>query len=262
VTTTVHQTSAWRSIVVLLATLVSVALTARLGFWQLDRAAQKVALQRVLDERSKLPALSMHELPSSQTEAQNLHHRPVLLQGTWVARATVFLDNRQMNGHPGFFVLTPLMLSSADGASKAVLIQRGWVPRNSAQRTTLPEVLTASGTVQIKGLMAPAPARLFEFDAAASGPIRQNLSLESFAAEMALPLLPFTVVQTEPDSATNDGLLRQWARPGMGVHKHQGYAFQWFSLAVLLAGLSLWFQVLRPFMHARRVPGTPPTDEL
>jgi surfeit locus 1 family protein len=30
------------------------------------------------------------------------------------------------------------------------------------------------------------------------------------------------------------------------VHKHYGYAFQWFALALLVIGLYVWFQVLQP----------------
>ncbi len=40
---------AWRKVVVLLVALAAVALALRLGVWQLDRAAQKVALQAALD---------------------------------------------------------------------------------------------------------------------------------------------------------------------------------------------------------------------
>ena len=32
------------------------------------------------------------------------------LQGRWQAEHTVYLDNRQMQGRPGFYVLTPLLL--------------------------------------------------------------------------------------------------------------------------------------------------------
>jgi cytochrome oxidase assembly protein ShyY1 len=46
-----------RALVVLVAALALAALTARLGIWQLDRAAQKTALQRSLDERRALPPL-------------------------------------------------------------------------------------------------------------------------------------------------------------------------------------------------------------
>ena len=45
-----------RRIVILVAALLAAAGTARLGAWQLDRAAQKQAMQGRLDERSHLPA--------------------------------------------------------------------------------------------------------------------------------------------------------------------------------------------------------------
>lgn len=245
---------AWRAAVVFLAALAGVLLTARLGFWQLDRAAQKTALQQSLDERAAWPVLLQDGLPSSDAQAQGQHHRRVSLRGTWVPAATVFLDNRQMNGRPGFFVVTPLLLLPpqplAGGPARAVLVQRGWVPRDAAERTRLPQVPTPEGPVEIKGLMAPPPARLFEFVAAASGPIRQNLDVPAFAAETRLPLQPYSVVQTEPDSPAADGLLRQWPRPAVDVHKHHGYAFQWFSLAALLAGLYLWFQVFSPLRRS------------
>ena len=35
----------------------------------------------------------------------------------------------------------------------------------------------------------------------------------------------------------DDGLVRDWPDPGSGVEKHLGYAFQWYALAVLAAGL-------------------------
>lgn len=253
---------AWRAAVVLVAALAGVALTARLGFWQLDRAAQKIALQQALDERAAWPLLRQDELPPSDEQARGQHHRRVWLRGTWVPAATVFLDNRQMNGRPGFYVVTPLLLSPAGASPRAVLVQRGWVPRDAAERTRIPQVPTPEGPVEIKGLMAPPPGRLFEFAVSASGPIRQNLDLPAFATETRLPLQPYSVVQTEADSALDDGLLRQWPRPAVDVHRHHGYAFQWFSLAALLAGLYLWFQILSPLVRARRRTVARPLDEI
>ncbi len=251
-----------RAAVVLVAALTGVLATARLGVWQLDRAAQKVALQRALDERGGWPVLSQDALPVSEEAAKGQHHRRVLLRGTWVPAATVFLDNRQMNGRPGFFVVTPLRLSppspavAGEARPRVVLVQRGWVPRDAGQRTRLPDVPAAAGEVEVHGLLAPPPARLFEFQAAASGPIRQNLDLAAFAAETGLPLQPYSVTQTQADgmpaAAGGDGLLRQWPKPAVDVHKHYGYAFQWFSLSALLAGLYLWFQILSPFLRAKR----------
>ena len=99
-----------RAVIVLVATLVGLGVTARLGVWQLDRAGQKERLQASLDTRGKLPALGMGTVPADEAGAIAQHYRPVVLRGEWKAGASVFLDNRQMNGRPGFFVLTPLLL--------------------------------------------------------------------------------------------------------------------------------------------------------
>jgi surfeit locus 1 family protein len=239
-----------RAAVVLVATLLGMALTARLGVWQLGRAAQKEARQSALDARGHLPALEAPGLPRSEAEAQDEHFRPVHLRGEWRHEATVFLDNRQMNGHSGFFVLTPLVLGPQD----AVLVQRGWVPRDLQDRTRLPAVPTPSGAVDVRGQVAPAPARLFDFAAAApaSGAIRQNLALADFSREIGMPLRPWTVMQVDAGADPGDGLKRQWPRPAADVHKHYGYAAQWFGLCALLAGLYVWFQLLRP--RLRREP--------
>ena len=48
----------------------------------------------------------------------------------------------------------------------------------------------------------------------------------------------------------DDGLLRTWPAVAVDVGKHHGYAFQWFSLSALLVGLTLWFQVVRPWRRS------------
>jgi len=238
-----------RALTVLLAAFVGVAATARLGLWQLDRAAQKQALQQALDERGARPPLAQAELAETEDAASAQHYRRVRLRGWWVSDRTVFLDNRQMNARPGFFVVTPLQLAHAD---RAVLVQRGWLPRDAADRTRLPTVPTPSGEVEVVGHIAPPPARLYEFADAATGAIRQNLDLTAFAHETGLRLAPLSVVQDAAPAGPDDGLMRQWPRPAVDVHKHYGYAFQWFALCALMAGLYVWFQLVRPRLRGRR----------
>ena len=115
------MTAAGRRWIVLLAALAATLLTARLGVWQLDRAAQKNEVQATLDARMALPALLPAELAREVQAAAAQHHRAVRLEGQWLAERTVYLENRQMNGRPGFFAVTPLRLE--DGS--AVLVQRG-----------------------------------------------------------------------------------------------------------------------------------------
>lgn len=227
--------------VLLLAAVAGTAITARLGFWQLDRAAQKNALQATLDTRRVLPVLAERDLARDAAAAPAQFERRIALEGRWLSAATVFLDNRAMNGRAGFVVLTPLMLS--DGS--AVIVQRGWQPRDAVDRTKVVMPVVASDQAHVQGHIAAPPSRLVDFGDAGSGAIRQNVDLAAFARELKLPLRPVSVVQDEDPKPIADGLLRQWPRPAIDVHKHYGYAFQWFAMATLIAGLYVWFQMVR-----------------
>lgn len=220
------------------ATVAGVLLTGSLGRWQLSRAAEKEALQAVIDSRSKQPALSSAALVQA-SDAAAVYWRPVSLQGHWVSERTVFLDNRQMRGQPGFFVVTPFRLAET---GTVVLVQRGWVRRNFVDRSALPALPVPAGLVEVQGRVAPPPSRLYDFQGEDLGPIRQNLDLRAFAVETGLPLWQASVQQTGADGS---GLLRDWPAPNTGVEKHYGYAFQWFGLAALLSGLYVWFQFIR-----------------
>jgi surfeit locus 1 family protein len=236
-----------RLIWVTLAALVAALGAARLGWWQLSRAAEKVGLNEAIEKQAQRPALQQAgELPADPAAAQALYHRGVSLRGRWSAEHTVYLDNRQMNGKPGFFVVTPLRL--ADG--RAVLVQRGWQPRDFVDRTRVAAVPTPADDVAVSGRLAPPPARLFEFDGEPSGRIRQNLDLAAFSAETGLKLLPLSVLQTEPVQPA-DGLLREWPSPLVGVDRHHGYAFQWFGLSALIVILYVWFQLIQPRRQRR-----------
>jgi surfeit locus 1 family protein len=236
-----------RRLVVLVAALVGVALTARLGVWQLSRAAEKEALQALLQARGAEPPLAQAELARSAEHAAAQHQRRIRLQGRWIGGRTVFLDNRPMDGRAGFYVVTPLALDNGD----AVLVQRGWVPRDAADRTRVPDVASPEGVVSVEGRIAPPPSRLYELGAEGSGAIRQNLDLDVFARETGLRLRPLSVQQSDTAGAGADGLLRHWPAPALDVHKHYGYAFQWFALATLITGLYVWFQLIRPRFRRR-----------
>jgi surfeit locus 1 family protein len=236
-----------RRLILLCAALLSAALTARLGWWQLDRAAQKVQLQEALQARHAMPTLLARDLATDTSVVAAQLQRSITLDGRWRPEQTVYLDNRPMNGRAGFVAVTPLQLD--DGS--AVLVQRGWLPRDQADRTRIVAAPAPPGPVQVLGRIAPAPSRLYEFSAAASGAIRQNLDLQDFARETGLRLRPLTVVQEDGAAAPQDGLLRDWPAPAADVHKHYGYAFQWFAMSALIIGLYAWFQILRPRRPSR-----------
>lgn len=228
-----------------IAAATGVAATLALGAWQLGRAHDKLALQAAMTARKSMPPITQAQLLSSQSVGELLH-RAIVLRGTWVARHTVFLDNRQMRGKPGFYVVTPLKL---EGSARSVLVERGWVQRNFVEREKLPVIDTPAGVVAVAGHMAPPPAKLYEFAPGSSGIIRQNLDWSQFRAETGLDLLELAVQQT---GASTEGLLREWPEVASGVEKHYGYTFQWWALSGLIAFLYVWFQFIAPRRRASR----------
>lgn len=221
-----------------LGALAAFAATLSLGLWQWSRAQQKLALHAAIEQRGRLPALDARALLAG-ADPRQLEHRQVVLRGEWAPQHTVFLDNRQMQGRVGFYVVTPLRLAG----DAAVLVQRGWVPRDFVQRDKLPPVQTPAGEVVVRGRLAPPPAKLYEFEPAGQGAIRQNLDLARFRAETRLALLEMSVQQT---GAASEGLLREWPEVASGAGKNWGYAFQWWALSGLIAVLYVWFQFIAP----------------
>jgi surfeit locus 1 family protein len=223
---------------ILAAALVLTALG--LGRWQLSRAQQKIAMQAEVERQAAVPALS-NQLLLQTTHPETSIYQRARLRGAWVQGQTVLLDNRPMDGRVGFYVVTPFML---EGSQTAIMVQRGWVARNFVDRTAVPSVSTQDGVFDIEGRITPPPAALYELGAQPGGAIRQNIDLKQFAQQAQLALL--TSVSLQQSGPPDAGLLRNWPAVNLGVDKHYGYAFQWFALAALVAGLYAWFQIVRP----------------
>ena len=241
--------AAWRTArwwFVTVVALIAMAVTARLGVWQSDRAQQKEGLHHLQQTQALLAPLTNAAFESPMDAAQGLHRR-VSLQGVWRPEHTVFLQNRSQNGVPGFWVLTPLQLSP----SSMVLVQRGWAPRDRVSSEVLPPIETPPGLVEVQGRWVAPPSRMVELtrEEAAPAPrssaIRQNLDVNAWAAEMKLSILA-TVLQT---GSASEGLARDWAPALSGADKNRGYAFQWFALSGLVAVLFVWFQIILVLRH-------------
>ena len=243
-----EKSPSWQRWLMLGVAAVGVAITFSLGMWQLGRAAEKTALQDAKQQQSDQVVLDGRTLGTARDEPQQrqaLIHRRMLLRGQWLTEHTVFLENRQMNGKPGFFVMTPLKL---EGTGAVVLVQRGWAQRSFTDRTALPVLQTPMGLVEVQGHLAPWPSRLYDFGGAETGPIRQNLNLTAYRQETGLSVLEISLLQS---GTASEGLLREWPLVASGVAKHHGYAFQWFGLSGLIALLYVWFQIVQPRRQKR-----------
>ena len=248
------------------AAIIAAAITTKLGFWQLSRAHEKLALQSSIQAQAALPSLDAAALiratsisASKQGEnAPNVLHRAITLTGHWLPQHTLFLDNRQMDAKPGLFVLTPFEFEDTSKANKKViLVQRGWLPRNFLDRNKLPEVATDTTQLTIVGRIALSPSKLFEFKGADNGAIRQNIEIEALAKEFKIDLLPYSLLQLDSGAVDagkdkhHDRLLRHWSHPDHGFEKNYGYMVQWWALSALILLLYVWFQLIRPAIKSK-----------
>jgi surfeit locus 1 family protein len=218
-----------------LAAIIGIALTAAAGNWQLDRAHQKERAQQDYDRGASGAPMQLNAVPAP---AETLRMRRVEVEGEFMPKGMVLLDNKTRNGVAGYEVIMPLKIGTS---SMHVLINRGWIAAGR-ERTQLPVIKTPDAIVKVTGT-AVMPGRFLELAKAdAGGPVWQNLTAERYVERTGIQVLP-VVVQQQND--LQDGLLRSWERPDFGIAKHYGYAVQWFSFCGLLIFIYIFFHVKR-----------------
>jgi surfeit locus 1 family protein len=213
--------------------LAVIAVTVRLGFWQRDRAHQKEALAASIERYERANPREVGAVPLALRDIE--FHR-VRAVGRFLPARAVYLDNRPYHDQPGFYVVMPLELTGGG----YVLVNRGWLPRNIADRTAIEPFPTPPGEVAIEGIARADASRAFELGeggSAAHQRIRQNLEVAAYAQETGLPLQPFVIQQTND---TGDRLVRDWPAPTLGVERNYGYMFQWWAMAAAAAGFGLY----------------------
>jgi cytochrome oxidase assembly protein ShyY1 len=214
-----------------IAAMLAVMLGLSLGQWQLRRADEKRAIEARLAAREKAAPVVLGGAPLAPREIDELEYRPVLVRGEFRADWPVYLDNRPHNGVAGFHVLMPLKIAGSD---THVLVARGWLPRNPADRTRIAPYATPRGQVEVQGVARRDAGHVMQLGSAAPlqpGVILQNVDTGALAQAGKFSMLPIVIEQTGDATNVADGLVRDWQRPSSGVDKHLGYAFQWFALA-------------------------------
>lgn len=211
------------------AAIVVVAIGVALGNWQLSRADQKRALQQEMQTRAEFVPINANAQPA---EPNPQEFRRISAEGEFVRPWAVYLDNRPYQGRAGFYLLMPFKLTGSD---KSVLVLRGWFPRDAINRERIPDIAIPAGQVRIEGRVRASTSRLMSLGQAAAlqpGAIAQNVDVAEFSRASGLPLQTFIIEQIND---SNDGLVRDWPVPSVGIDTHKGYAFQWYGLALAAA---------------------------
>jgi len=212
-----------------LATLLVLPLLIGLGVWQLERASWKQGLVDSHEGQGRLPPVAfMAAMVGDDTQ-----YRRVFARGYYDLEHQLLLDNRTLEGHAGYHVLTPLRLADSGGV---VLVNRGWVPVGSS-RAVLPEIPGTAGEVLVDATIKLPPRKYFrlgDIDEDNSGwpKVVQQLRMDSLEQLLGVTLQPLILLLDKQDEF---GFVRDW-KPVYGAtpDKHRAYAVQWFTLAVVL----------------------------
>ena len=222
-----------------LAMVIAVALFVALGFWQLDRAAQKRRQNADLAARSALPAYVLGTLEPS---ADPLRYRRLSATGSYELEDQILIENRREGNRIGFHVISPLHVAGTD---VRVLVNRGWIPADAQGRPMPAPAPRGQRTVQGVAYVPAKPALVLNSDPAAAagwGERWPYLTTDLFRAVVDYPVQP-VVILLDPDAP--DGFVRNWPRELPKEGMHLGYAAQWFAFALIT--LVVWFRLsMRP----------------
>jgi surfeit locus 1 family protein len=224
----------------LFAGLVFIALFLSLGKWQLNRAAEKEALLEVFKTDEGFVE------PTDWTVLADFDRIKVF--GQFLEDRQVLIDNIPRDGRLGYYVVTPFAPATTD---ELLLVNRGWLPKpadpdEEADLSIDGEFRTILGFAGHLPRVAIRPGEAFvehrDWPRVALYP-----SNEEVATELGKQVLP-SVLLLHPGA--EDGFVRRWEPDISGPITHYSYAFQWFALAVAVAGIASW-QLRKRFLGER-----------
>ena len=230
-------------IVAWVAAAIGIVAAILLADWQTRRADAKLALQAQADAAERAQPIDIIPSRSSIESAAAALPRKVRVSGVFDPAGTVYLDNRTLRGVAGFYVITPLVIGEG---LPAVLIDRGFKAHDMHDRTRVTVAMPPAGRISVEGLAVARPSAVLELGGKSEHRVPgiwQNLDYTAYEQATGRSVARF-VIQQSGDALSGNaayGLRREWPPPASGVEKHRGYAFQWYSLAVLIAALAAFF---------------------
>lgn len=237
-----------------LVSLLCLAILLGLGFWQLQRRAEKQELIARIIARSQVEPPA----PLPRPDAWNLERdefRRVRVSGTFLHGRETLVHGLAAGEAPGralqgYYVLTPL--AREDGGT--VLVNRGFIPTELKSRTARDDGEIAGQTTVTGILRGPEARTMFvpPPDPARGEWFHRDIS--GIAAARGLTdAMPYLV---EADATPNPG---GWPKGGQLrvnlPNNHLQYAFTWFGIAACLVGVFAVFAWRR--VHDEAEPSHP-----
>lgn len=213
-----------------------IALFLRLGTWQLNRRAERLAANAAMVARMEQPTLTV---TGELLDPETANLRRATVRGVYDYSQEIILRNRTSNDYPGVHALVPLRI---DGTDTAILVDRGWIPYEAAAPERRKEFQNAAGEVEVYGVLRVSQERRGSFSPQDPLPSPENrvdawhrVDLPKIRQQMPYPLQTLYLEEDVRPGETP----RQFPKPQPQINLDEGshllYAIQWFSFAVIAA---------------------------
>lgn len=207
--------------------LLGLALFSTLGIWQLQRAAQKRVFLGAFADAVDSPPMPLAAARHIAADSSRYPH--VLVRGRY-GDASYLLDNQLHDGNSGVQLYR---VFASDDAS-VLLAAMGFLASPPGQTPQIPPPPT--GTQELTALYAPPPRHVLRMG---GNPLPQQahwpktttyIDLDEIAVD-AGQMLDGRVLLLDPQPGS--AFVRDWQPAVLPVERHYGYAFTWFSFALL-----------------------------
>lgn len=224
----------WKtSLLVIAAVIVMI----RLGLWQLDRLDQRRAFNARVEEQLAQSALEISE-ENLRADLYNMEYREAIVLGEYDHDRQVVLRNQDWQGRLGVHLLTPLIVQGSD---RAIMVNRGWIPYEDFEAGKLSK-FDESGLVEVNGVIRRSQTkpriggRADQIPAEGEPPLQawNWINVGGIAGQLPYELLP-VYLQGSPEPSRDQMPYRTQLELDLSEGSHLGYAFQWFTFALILA---------------------------
>lgn len=224
----------WKtSLLVIAAVIVMI----RLGLWQLDRLDQRRAFNARVEEQLAQSALEISE-ENLRADLYNMEYREAIVLGEYDHDRQVVLRNQDWQGRLGVHLLTPLIIQGSD---QAIMVNRGWIPYEDFEAGKLSQ-FDESGLVEVNGVIRRSQTkpriggRADQIPAEGEPPLQawNWINVGGIAGQLPYELLP-VYLQGSPEPSRDQMPYRTQLELDLNEGSHLGYAFQWFTFALILA---------------------------
>lgn len=226
-----------RWIVAALAVIALAGVCVQLGRWQLHRLDERKARNTVTRTNLAAPAAPIDQILGPPGVVGDQHAwRTVVLSGRYDASKQVVLKYRNVSDKPGFEIVTPLVL--ADG--KAVLVDRGFLARQSSELMPLHVPAVPTGEVTVTGRLQRSERGGHTNGGTPDDGTARLINGPDYAKVLGLNLYDGYVTVTKQEPA-NDSAFGSFPGPEIDDGPHFFYALQWFFFALLALGGLVYF---------------------